>query len=196
MIEKNNSKFIGMFLSVSLFFTGCTTVQLVSNYDETVDKQSQELQKKLDSYFISLQNLRGEPLTYKENLKFYEGVLTDLNALELRSSIIYKNKITQQEVVLLKDSIALLVLMHKNCIDGNNKLTDEQLKLVHENGIDLSLDCQKRFGAKNDLMNRAEEKINPYTIFPIQSGVNQHLGAIMKLELEKKRGEKDNQPTK
>ncbi|WP_237812808.1 hypothetical protein [Acinetobacter baumannii] len=191
MLKKNDSKFIGLFISIGLIFTGCTSIQLVSNYDENVDTQTQELQKKMDTYFISMKNLQGAPTTFKENQKFYEGVLADINALESRAAIIYKNELTQQQVQLLKENFAYLVLLHKQCFDNQPVLTDAQKQIVKKEGVDLSMDCNTAYGAPVNLKNRGDKELKKIYIKPIQTSFSSHLGAIMKLELAKKRGDKE-----
>tara|TARA_R110002049_G_scaffold278847_1_gene457690 strand:+ start:908 stop:1489 length:582 start_codon:yes stop_codon:yes gene_type:complete len=170
-----------------LAICGCTSIQLVSNYDETIDKQTQQLQKKLDGYFVSLQNSSDEDLKYKNQQKFYEGALTDLNAMQVRASGIYKNKKTIEQIELARENLAYLVLLHKHCVSG--PLSGDQTKEVKENGIDLSMNCEVKHGASADEANRGDMMINRFTLVPIQSLFNQHLGSIMALELAKKRGD-------
>ncbi|MFN4366490.1 MAG: hypothetical protein ACK4GA_02480 [Acinetobacter sp.] len=187
----NHQKLICLGLTFGMFLTACTSIQLISNYDESVDKQAQDLQKKLDTYFISLQNLQGEPITYKENQKFYEGVLADINALEARAGIIYKNSLTQEQVHLVKQNFAYLILLHKNCINNQPKLTKEQIAIIDKKGVDLSLDCNTEFGSPVQLSNRGNQSLNRYSIPIIQQNFRTQLAAIMKFELVKKRGEKN-----
>jgi hypothetical protein len=174
-------------LSAMIVASGCASIQLVSNYDETIDNQAQQLQKKLDGYFISLQNASANELKYKSQIQFYEGVLADLNAMEVRAAGIYKNKLTNEQIELAKINLAYLVLLHKQCVTG--KLSDEQKDNVANNGIDLSMDCKVENGATSDVANRGNKKLNPLLVAPVQSLFNQHLGAIIALELAKKRGE-------
>ena len=177
-----SSALLGMTLVI-----GACTVQLVSNYDETIDKETLQLQKKLDGYFTSLHNAGAEELKYKSQQKFYEGVLVDLNAIGVRAGGIYKNKLTIGQIDLAKENLAYLVLLHKNCITA--PLSGEQKEKVKRNGIDLSMDCKVENGATVDAANRGEQGINRFVVTPVQSLFNQHLGAVMALELAKKRGE-------
>ncbi|MCG6878424.1 MAG: hypothetical protein LJE96_04655 [Deltaproteobacteria bacterium] len=164
----------------------CTSIQLVSNYDGTIDKQAQQLQKELDAYFISLQSAGAEDLKYKNQQKFYEGALVDLDAMWVRAGGIYKNELTIEQIDLAKENLAYLVLLHKQCV--SEPLSEEQIKKVKENGIDLSMDCKVENGATSDISGRGEKSINRFVVAPVQSSFNQHLGAIMALELAKKRG--------
>jgi len=177
-----SSALLGMTLVI-----GACTIQLVSNYDETIDKETLQLQKKLDGYFTSLHNAGPEELKYKSQQKFYESVLVDLNAIGVRAGGIYKNKLTIGQIDLAKENLAYLVLLHKNCI--TTPLSGEQKEKVKRNGIDLSMDCKVENGATVDAANRGEQAINRFVVTPVQSLFNQHLGAVMALELAKKRGE-------
>lgn len=165
----------------------CTSIQLVSNYDEVIDKQAQQLQKELDAYFISLQTARGDELKYKSQQKFYEGVLADLNAMEIRAAGIYKNKLTVEQIELAKTNLAYLVLLHKHCVSA--PLTEDQKKKVKENGVDLSMDCRVDYGATDNATDRGDAALNRFAVAPLRALFNQHLGAIMALELAKKRGD-------
>ena len=167
--------------------SACSSIQLVSNYDETIDSQAQQLQKKLDEYFISLQSASADELKYKNQQQFYEGVLADLNAMQVRAGGIYKNNLTLEQIELARENLAWLVLLHKGCISGS--LTDTQKKNVKQNGIDLSMDCKIDNGASSDIAGRGDNALSLFLVAPIQNLFNQHFGAIMALELAKKRGE-------
>lgn len=171
-----------------LVIGACGPIQLVSKYDQTIDNEALQLQKKLDGYFISLQSADAENLKYKNRQKFYEGVLVDLNAMGVRASGIYKNKSTIEQIDLLKENFAYLVLLHKKCVTA--KLSDEQKEKVKKNGIDLSMGCKVENGATADASDRGDAMINPFVVAPVQVLFNQHLGAVMALELAKKRDEK------
>ncbi len=191
MIELHKKILIGLGISFSIFLSGCSTIQLVSNYDEDVDKQTQALQKKMDIYFISMKNLQGKPTSYKENQKFYEEVLADINALNTRAAVIYKNELTQEQVSQLKMNFAELVLLHKQCFDDKNKLTPELKKTIKSQGADLSLDCQKIFGSPQDLKARGDIELQKDYIPSMQRSFESIFRAIMKFELAKKRGDSE-----
>lgn len=181
------SRSLPVFLLVALAISGCTSIQLVSNYDEAIDSQAQAIQKKFDAYFISLQSASGDELKYKTQRKFYEGALVDLHAMSVRAGGIYKNKLTTEQIDLATTNLAYLVLLHKQCITA--PLTDDQKKRVKDNGVDLSMDCKIENGASAVSFDKGESSINRFALAPIQSLFNQHTGAIMAFELSKKRGE-------
>lgn len=176
-----------MFLVMGCAISGCTAIQLTSNYDETIDTQAQQLQQKFDAYFIALQNAADETLKYKNQQTFYEDALSDLNAMDVRASGIYKNQLTLEQLKLARINFAYLVLLHKQCV--TQALTAEQIARVEQNGIDLSMDCNVNYGASSDMTDRGEIAINRFLLPPIQSLFNQQFGAVMALELAKKRGD-------
>jgi hypothetical protein len=165
----------------------CSSIQLVSTYDEVIDAQAQRLQKKLDSHLTYLQNADDDQLKYKSNKKFYVEALADLNAMSVRASAIYNNKLTIEQIRLVKTNLAYLVLLNKKCV--SRKLTKEQVIKVDESGVDLSMDCNIEKGATQNETARGEQKLNPLTVPAIQDQFNQLFGYIMALELDKKRGE-------
>lgn len=169
-----------------LALSGCTSVQLVSNYDDVIDRETLALQKKLDTYFISLNSLDSEQRRYRNQRKFYESVLVDLNSLQVRAGGIYRNQQTVDQLKLVQENLAYLLLLHKGCVTA--PLNDEQIKAVRNNGVDLSPDCKRDFGATDNATGRGEKSLNPLLASPLQAQFNQQLGAIMALELAKKRG--------
>jgi hypothetical protein len=186
-LSKGNVSLRSGFAATLFLLSACTSINLVSNYDETIDKDAQALQKKMDTYFISLQSSSEELRKFKNQQKFYESALADLNSLQVRASGIYKNKLTLEQIDLAKENLAYLVLLHKGCIIAS--LSAEQKQKVKNNGIDLSMDCKKESGASEDAVGRGEIALNRALVPPIQALSSQHLGAIMALELAKKRGE-------
>ncbi|GAK25862.1 hypothetical protein SLIQ_04245 [Serratia liquefaciens FK01] len=165
---------------------GCTSIQLVSNYDETTDKTATDLYKSFDDFFLSKQVQGDDGLKYSDNVGFYKEKLVDIDMLETRVKAIYNNSKTIEQVEAMKVNFAYLVLLNKKCV--TSPLTEQQKNLVKENGVDLSSSCQKNFGASIDADNRGDVKLNKYTVSPIKSIFNQTLGSIMAFELAKKRG--------
>ncbi|MPT40443.1 MAG: hypothetical protein E2603_18610 [Achromobacter sp.] len=170
--------------------SGCSSVQLISNYDETTDRNAQALQRKFDSHLVSLQNSGEEGLKFKNNQEFYESASVDLTALKVRAEGIYKNKITIEQIDLATTNLAYLVLLNKRCMSTDKPLTAAQIQAVGEMGPDLSMDCDVAFGAEADRPARGEMTLEREAIPPIKSMFNQLFGAIMAAELAKKRGDK------
>lgn len=182
----------GLFYLVSIFsilvlLTSCSTVKMVSDYDESIDKGAAALHKKLDTYFVSLQTISNDKKKYKNQQKFYQEAVVDLNALKVRASAIYKNELSQEQLEIIEENLAYLVLLHKGCV--TSKLSDVQKNNVKQYGIDISQDCKKAHGATIDISNRGNKVLNSALVSPIQSMFNQKFGVVMALELAKKRGE-------
>lgn len=174
-------------VTVLLALSACTSVQLVSNYDDVIDRETLALQKKLDAYFIALKSTDAEQRRYRNQRKFYESVVVDLNSLQVRAQGIYRNGKTVEQFDLVEENLAYLLLLHKGCVTA--PLTDEQKRKVRDNGVDLSLDCKREFGATADVAGRGEQALSPLLVSPLQAQFNQQLGAIMALEMAKKRGD-------
>lgn len=192
LLKKLRIPLFHAFAAAMIFASGCSTMTLISKYDETIDNQAQQLQKKLDGYFISLQNANIEDIKYLKQRAFYEGILTDVNAMEVRAGGIYNSQQTMEKIELVKDNLAYLVLLHKQCVA--EPLSEQQKMKVKENGVDLSMDCKVDNGATTDIADRGDIALNRFVVEPVQSLFNLHLGSIMAIELAKKRGE--SQPDK
>lgn len=182
-----NFRFGIFLLSVAIFLSACTPIQLVSDYDENIDKGAAALHKKIDTYFVSFGSMSLDERKYKNQQKFYEGVVVDLNSLKVRASAIYKNEITEEQLDVVEENLAYLLLLHKGCV--TSKLTTEQKKNIKNNGIDTSVDCKKSHGASSDSNGHGDKVMNAVLVKPIKSMFDQKFAAIMALELAKKRGE-------
>lgn len=171
-------------------FSGCTSIQLVSKYDETTDKEASAIQKKLSEFFVRQQAASTDAeRSFARSQPFYQDVSASLNALQVRAGGIYKNSLTTDQLQLAEDNLAYLALLHKACITGN--LSDIQRSAVRAQGVDASLDCRVRYGASADLSNRGNQVLNAALLPPVSNIFDQTFGAVIALELAKKRGEGD-----
>jgi len=92
---------------------GCS-LELISSYDETTDKTVTALQKKVESFFVTVESQEGLPeCSYDNHKKFYEETKVEISAIEVRARALPKNEITTKEVELLKDSFSKLEQLHK-----------------------------------------------------------------------------------
>ncbi|WP_371365469.1 hypothetical protein ACA097_19895 [Pseudomonas sp. QL9] len=187
-MERTESTYRGILLFAALLsLAACTSVKLISDYDEVIDSQALQLQKKIDSKLTSLRFAADYQLKYQANQDFYRDALTDLNAMSVRASAIYQNQPTLKQIELAKTNLAYLVLLNKGCVEA--PLSSAQIAKVEANGIDLSMDCHVENGATSNANAKGEHQLNRFVIPPVQALFNQHLGAIMALELAKKRGD-------
>lgn len=184
-------------LIVPLMLAACQTIQLVSDYDETTEQTATALQRKMTDFFLRVQALpAGDPgLRFAANQDFYREVTVDLNTLQVRAEGLRLNSATVGQLQALEDSLALLVLQHKGCLErppGSSEpagLTAAGRAAMQANGVDLSLDCRTDFGARSDLSDRGDQLLSPIFAGPARQLFDQNLAAIIALELAKRRGE-------
>lgn len=90
------------------------TVKFASSYDEQTDRAVTELQKKFESFFVTLENQDGLPeCTYAHHKSFYEQAQVEISSIELRASAIPQNSITREQVGLLSQSLDSLEELHR-----------------------------------------------------------------------------------
>jgi hypothetical protein len=97
-----------------LLLTSCSTVRLISEYDDVTDKAVTVLQEKVTKFFVKMENQVGTPQADYTNYKtFYEDAKVDLNTLKIRADAIDKNKIVQDQIAELYKMIENLEKLHK-----------------------------------------------------------------------------------
>jgi len=135
-------------LLFGLALAGCTSITLISAYDEGTDKGITEFQKSVETFLTGVERT-GRPAgdLSKAEVAFFEKASVDLSSLRVRAAAISKNDITIAMLANLTESMSTLEELVKSGI------TKEQIK-------------------------------------PIRDALNASTGAILKLELAKKRGEK------
>ena len=163
-------------LLIAFVISGCTTVKLIADYDEEIDKGITSFYKKMEMHLIGLErniikkealeeNLQTEPdeemrtryqeeiekakgeIEYDTHVEFYDGLTVDLSYLQVRAASVPKNEITLDQIRLLRENLM-------------------NLRKIHRMGI-----------SKNDIP-------------PLRNGFSAGTAAILKLELAKKRGKK------
>ena len=177
----------GVLLPLSL--AACMSVQLIADYDETIDSGATELQHKLSEFFVELQSAEDDGRTFKANQTFYKDAAADLDALQVRAGAVRKNEITSEQLQLIEDNLALLALMHKKCING--PVTQAIRDAIRANGVDASIHCRTAFGASVELPDRGDQRISQAVLPSIKGQFEQSLGAVVALEVAKKRGSKE-----
>jgi hypothetical protein len=102
---------------VGIALLGGCTVKLISDYDEQTDKALTALQRKMETFFVDLEDKIGtEEADYRYYEDFYDEVKVDISAIRLRASALPKNEITLKQVTLLEENIQLLEEVHKEGI--------------------------------------------------------------------------------
>ncbi|MCG8612477.1 MAG: hypothetical protein MI864_18320 [Pseudomonadales bacterium] len=103
--------FLGLLFA--LVISGCT-VQLVSSYDEKTDSTVTQLQKDVETFFVTVEGQAGLPeCKYDNHKKFYQDSKVAISAIEVRARAIPKNEISIEQVGLLKDSLDKLEKLHQ-----------------------------------------------------------------------------------
>ena len=104
---------IGLFLIVSLGVSACT-LKLVSSYDEVTDKAVTDLQRKVETFLVSLGTEQGQPAcAYSNHQTFYREARVDVSAIRVRAAAIPQNELTVEQLRLLDDSLDKLEQLHQ-----------------------------------------------------------------------------------
>jgi hypothetical protein len=115
--------FIMMLISHS-----CTSIRLISEYDEISDKAVTSMQDKVSKFFVKQEReLNTEAGKYAANIAFYDEVKADLNNLSIRANAT-QNQIFLQQVKLLTENIGSTEKLHQL---GFKKV--EQIAAIKEN---------------------------------------------------------------
>ena len=101
-------------LMVLLALAGCLTVQLVGDYEKKIDDGVTDLQKKTETFSVKLERTcRTSEGAYSNNVQFYDDAKVDLAVLQVRTDAIALNKLTSQQIKLLRDSFDRMEAQHK-----------------------------------------------------------------------------------
>ena len=174
--------------SLGLTLVGCTTIQLVSKYDDETDSQASQIQKDFIEFQVALDTaLDSAALSYGKNQDFYKKEQVAIATLANRVAVIPKNGITVEQVKILQTNFAWLAMLHKGCIAG--PFSDENRKIVEQVGADVSIACRKDHGADQDMPDQSAHTIRPTVARGAIGAITTGLNAIITLEVAKKRGE-------
>lgn len=118
----------GIILSMlALCLCSCTSIRLISAYDEITDKNISALQEKVSGFFVEIKEVIGtEQAQYKHYNSFYRDVKTALEGLQIRANAIDKNELVQQQLVLLAQQLADLETLHKKGFNNTAVLQSAQ----------------------------------------------------------------------
>lgn len=181
-----------------MFISGCTTIELVSKYDDQTDKAATEMQKDVTAFFVEMRTaLTEKERSFSESQDFYRKQAVSISSMQVRANNIPKNTITQQQLQLVENQLATLALMHKGCLRAQPGTTPAQLdelearrdEAITEKGMDPSIACRTEFGAYFDDPDRGSHAVDPDYLQIMEGQLSSTLGAVMKLEIAKKRGE-------
>ncbi len=185
--NKITSILVSFLYSVAL--SGCTTIQLVSNYDEQTDNAATQMEKDVSSFFVKLDSaLTPAERSFQASQDFYQKQAVAIAAMKIRADAVPQNDLTSQQIQLVNENLAYLALLHKGCVTA--ALTDTQRAAVHDKGIDASAACRTAYGASVDLPNQSAATLNPAVAMLARQQIDIGLEAIIKFEMAKKRGAK------
>ncbi|MBI4500554.1 MAG: hypothetical protein HY700_05275 [Gemmatimonadetes bacterium] len=129
---------------------GACAVRLVSEYDDTTDKEVSSLQRSVDSFLRSLARSPRPPgCSYQVRAGFYDTTLTGVSSLVLRNRARPRNTLTVQQLELLDSSLVLLERLHQG--KGEGCLSPEEIEPLRGNlntsfAAILRLELAKRRG--------------------------------------------------
>lgn len=112
-------------LILSLF--SCTSIRLISAYDEITDKAVTVFQEKVSRFFVKLdRNIGTDKAAYPQNQSFYDDARVDLNTLQIRTNAIDNNKLVQDQVTSLTQMINDLEKLHRLGFSSREELVPIQ----------------------------------------------------------------------
>ena len=92
----------------------CSSVKLISDYDEITDKSVTALQERLSEFFVKMETDIGtEAAAYTHYSSFYQQAKVNLATLKIRADAIDKNKIVQDQIAALSIMLKDLEELHR-----------------------------------------------------------------------------------
>lgn len=147
IVNYQYSRILSIFLLCTLMVLFGCSIKLISSYDETTDKTVTALQKKVESFFVTVESQEGLPeCEYNNHKKFYDEVKVEISAIEVRARAIPNNEITIEQVELLKDSLNKLESLHKMSCLSKDQI--ENLRIAFNSSFTaiLKLEFAKKRG--------------------------------------------------
>lgn len=98
--------------------SGCTTVKLVGDYDEQIDKGTTALQKEVETFLVKLESSvaksedKVEP--FQKNKQFYADTKIAISGLRLRADATERNSLTVRMLDKLSENVDLMEKMHSS----------------------------------------------------------------------------------
>jgi hypothetical protein len=109
------SPFFGfvMVAILTVVMSACS-VRFISDYDETTDRSVTELQRKVETFLVKMENTAGTSEgEYVNNKAFYDDVKVALSAMRVRAAAMPKNELTVQSIDLIEENIENLRQLHE-----------------------------------------------------------------------------------
>lgn len=102
---------------IAFALAGCSTIKLVGDYDEQIDKGVTQLQKDVETFLVVLEASAEKPSdkveNYEKNKKFYDDCKITLSSLRVRADSTERNSITVRMPDRVSNNISRLEGMHR-----------------------------------------------------------------------------------
>lgn len=105
-------------LALAAILSGCSTIKLVGDYDEQLDKGTTALQKEVEAHLIKLESTASKPSdkveAYEKHKQFYADAKVTISGLRIRADATERNSLTVRMFDKLRNNIGELEQMHKS----------------------------------------------------------------------------------
>lgn len=113
-----------LFIVLIAAIQGCSSIRLISDYDETTDKLTTEIQQKVSEVFVKIErNIGTSKAEYSNFTDQYDEIRVLAYTLEVRANSIDKNKIVQDQVKEIISMLDNLEKLHKLKFNDVRELT-------------------------------------------------------------------------
>lgn len=143
-------------LALATIMTGCSTVKLVGDYDEQLDKGTTALQKEVEAHLVKLESTAPKQSdkveTYDKHKQFYADAKVTVSGLRIRADATERNSLTVRMFDKLRNNLGELEEMH-NSSEG---LTKAEITKSIRGGFNtqftaiLTFELAKKRGEKPD----------------------------------------------
>ncbi len=114
----------GFVLLASLALVSCSSVRMLSEYDEILDLGTSDLQRRVETFLFEMEAKAGTAAgEYAANRAFYDAVRVEHTVLRSRAQAVPKNALTVEQLDLLGSSLDKLRELHER--GGANGLPRE-----------------------------------------------------------------------
>lgn len=105
---------------ITIALAGCSTIKLVGDYDEQIDKGTTQLQRDAETFLVKLEASAEKPTDkveiYEKNKSFYDGMRVALSGLRVRADSMERNSVTVRMLDKLSNNFKRLEGMHREGI--------------------------------------------------------------------------------
>lgn len=146
---------------LALTMSGCTTVKLVSDYDEKIDTGVTQLHKDTSAYMAKIKTVDGANVEAYDKAKFYPETKLAVASLRLRADATQRNNLTVQILDKLQVAFDQFEVIHSG---GLTKVEMPPLELGFNSAFlaILTFEIAKKRGESVDIT-KATEKATPKT---------------------------------